>query len=741
MLTYVLLIVGLSNLILGCFVWFKNPNKNLNKYFGIFAIFTGFWVISNFLLQYFINIELLKLIYLLGIFLVLFAIIWSYYLIKDKSSSKFRVFMWVIFFINIIFSYFMFSTDLFISSIKSAIDYQTGSLFIVFGSYMLILLFGYFIFLIYLYKKSSHEKKNQFKYVIFGLFVFIITSAIVSFIIPSITGSTKYNFLDSVSSFAFVSLSTYSILAHHLFDIRVIIKKTLIYSVLLAFVLSTFALFIFFFAALFGTGNTQFTWQSVVPNIIAAVIVAIGFEPLKQLLTDTTDKFLFKGEYDSQKLLNRMSQILSSVLDLDEGLRNVIDTLCREMRLERAAAFVLTKDPDKDELIVKRSKSIGYPDEKITLEKDHIIAYFEKYIQAQKIRYSRMLPRFIEEPDEEFKKTKLKYAELPHIESRPILVDELEKIVELSSATDPIVRNTLDELKRLQAAIAIPVIVKGNLIGIFILGNKKSGDIYTDNDIQLLDVIANQTASAIEKARFYEEDQLKSEFVSIASHELLTPTSAIEGYLSMILDEGMGKVDEQAKKYLDKVYMSSKRLAHLVKDLLNVSRIEGGRIVIQSANFDIGKLIETVASEMMPKAKEKNLELIVEGIDRELPQVWADQDRVHQALVNLIGNSIKYTQTGSVKVRADYSLSVIRVSVIDTGVGIPADEIPHLFEKFYRASNADAHGAQGTGLGLYITKNMIELMGGIIQVDSELGKGSVFSFSLPRAKENISQKK
>ena len=150
---------------------------------------------------------------------------------------------------------------------------------------------------------------------------------------------------------------------------------------------------------------------------------------------------------------------------------------------------------------------------------------------------------------------------------------------------------------------------------------------------------------------------------------------------------------------------------------------------------DIKKLIETVIEEMMPKVAEKKLEIKAEGLDREVPEVWADVDRVHQVLVNLISNAVKYSDKGTITVRADFSMSVVRVSVTDTGIGIAPDEIPHLFEKFYRASNADSGGAQGTGLGLYITKSIVEKMGGIIQLDSELGKGTTVSFSLPRGKE------
>ena len=249
----------------------------------------------------------------------------------------------------------------------------------------------------------------------------------------------------------------------------------------------------------------------------------------------------------------------------------------------------------------------------------------------------------------------------------------------------------------------------------------------------LLETIGSQAISSIQKAKLYEGDQMKSEFVSIASHELLTPISAIEGYLSMILDEHIGKVDPQARSYLGKVYTSSKRLSLLIKDLLSVSRIEAGHMKIDPQSLDINKTINEAIDQLKFVAQDKKLTLTYEKPAHPFPPVWADPDRVTQVLVNLISNAIKYTPAGTVTLRATLQAAAkhIKIEIIDTGMGMSKSAQSHLYEKFYRIDSPETAGIVGTGLGLYITKSIIERMGGSIAVKSEVGVGSTFAFTLP----------
>lgn len=225
-------------------------------------------------------------------------------------------------------------------------------------------------------------------------------------------------------------------------------------------------------------------------------------------------------------------------------------------------------------------------------------------------------------------------------------------------------------------------------------------------------------------------EQMKQELISIATHELRTPITGIKGYLDMVIQGDTGKLNPETKEVIGEVVKINQRLADLVDDLLNVGRIEQGRIEIRPVEMDLGKLIEEVVSELQIQAKEKALNLTSQA-DLKL-MVKADPERTRQVLINLIGNAIKYTPAGSVTVSAEKTQNEVLVTVKDTGLGMSPEAQKKLFEKFYRVKTEKTRAITGTGLGLWITKKLVEMMGGKISVQSEEGKGSTFSFSLPR---------
>ena len=230
-------------------------------------------------------------------------------------------------------------------------------------------------------------------------------------------------------------------------------------------------------------------------------------------------------------------------------------------------------------------------------------------------------------------------------------------------------------------------------------------------------------------------EQMKQELISIATHELRTPITGIKGYLDMILEGDTGKVGPETKETIEEITKINQRLADLVDDLLNVGRIEQGRIEIRPVSMDLDKLISDVVGELSIQAKDKNLELKYNKDNKvAAPQIKADPERVRQVLINLIGNAIKYTEKGSVAVSMEQEEKMVAVHVKDSGIGMDQEAQKRLFKKFYRAKNEKTRQITGTGLGLWITKKLVEMMGGKISVQSEEGKGSTFSFSLPISK-------
>lgn len=228
-------------------------------------------------------------------------------------------------------------------------------------------------------------------------------------------------------------------------------------------------------------------------------------------------------------------------------------------------------------------------------------------------------------------------------------------------------------------------------------------------------------------------DKLKDDFLSMASHELNTPIAAIEGYLSMILEEHMaGDLSPKAEQYLTSVFNSSKRLAGMVKDLLNVSRIESNRVHLIMKETQIADIITQVDMEIAPKIKQAKHTLIYHKPDKAMPLTWMDNTRITEVLINIIGNAIKYTPDGGkIEINTMCDDKKIVVSVKDNGKGIPKDKFGCVFEKFTQVDVLKDE-VKGTGLGMYISKRFVELHKGKIWFTSDGdGKGSTFFFSIP----------
>lgn len=230
--------------------------------------------------------------------------------------------------------------------------------------------------------------------------------------------------------------------------------------------------------------------------------------------------------------------------------------------------------------------------------------------------------------------------------------------------------------------------------------------------------------------RLKEVDHLKSEFLSVATHQLRAPITAIRGYASNITDGSYGEVPENLKEPLTVLQESSRLMAKSIDDYLNISRIEQGRMKYEKGTFDIADLAKKVVEELTPVATEKKLTLSYRPSN--VTQVTADIGKIKQVIANLIDNAIKYTENGSVTVSLEQAAGKVRVLITDTGIGIPKEEIGGLFEKFKRARGANKVNTTGTGLGLYVAKMLTEGNGGRVWAESEgAGKGSRFVIELP----------
>lgn len=305
----------------------------------------------------------------------------------------------------------------------------------------------------------------------------------------------------------------------------------------------------------------------------------------------------------------------------------------------------------------------------------------------------------------------------------------------------------------IKTSLVFPIVAKNKIIGTLIFSLSKEKEKITSDEWSILNSYVGAVGIALDNALLFKSltditerlrvaneklqdvDKLKDEFVSLASHELRTPMSIIKSYTWVLLQAKIGDLNEKQKTYMTRIASTTDRLINLVNDMLNVSRIESGRLTIELSKVDIGKLVSDVVAEMQTRAQEFGVSLVFQPAVS-LPQVKADLERIKQVVINLIGNSFKFTpKTGTIAV----SITVVdggfvRVSVADNGRGISTSDLQKLFQKFNMVGKANLtkQAGQGTGLGLYISKSLIELQGGRIWAASEgEGKGSVFSFTLP----------
>ena len=257
------------------------------------------------------------------------------------------------------------------------------------------------------------------------------------------------------------------------------------------------------------------------------------------------------------------------------------------------------------------------------------------------------------------------------------------------------------------------------------------GEMAWGHSSRYVGIIHDLTEQKETEQKLRELDRLKSEFVSMVSHELRTPLTSIGGYLEMLVDGDAGDINEEQNEYLEIIQRNTKRLSALINDLLDVTRIESGRIELKKQQLDIHEIIQVVSESMRPHIEEKHQTLDVD-LPSSLPEIYGDVDRVTQVLINFVSNASKYTpKNGQLAIKVDTRKDFVRISVIDNGIGLSPEELKKLFTRFFRADNLTTREVGGTGLGLWISRSLVEMHGGVVTVESEKKKGSMFSFTLP----------
>src|ERR1700733_14715181 len=417
-----------------------------------------------------------------------------------------------------------------------------------------------------------------------------------------------------------------------------------------------------------------------------------------------------------QKVAER-TQALEQSLDEVKALSDTLQTVGASLDLQNVL-----------QTIVVHATEISGSDGGVIYEFDEAAQVFR--FRAGHLLRSEFVTRLVAEPP----------TLIDSIIGRAAVLGEPQNIPDTAAAASP-PTNTPVLAEGYRSTLAIPMIRSKRVLGGIVLGRKSAGG-YSEKEIELLRTFANGCTIAIEHARlFYEVDQKnqalqlanqhKSHFLANMSHELRTPMNAILGFTDLMLDGIYGDLDPRLKKPVDQLQMNGQHLLRLINDVLDLSKIEAGRLDLDLAEYNVDEIVEALQATAYPLAQAKGLAFRVSAGGR-IGNCYGDSKRIYQILLNLTGNAIKFTRHGGINVAVEPSNGDVHYMVRDTGGGIPPEELGSIFEEFGRGDPAIAKEFAGTGLGLTIAKRFVSMHGGRIWAESTFNVGSTFHVVVPR---------
>jgi signal transduction histidine kinase len=706
-----LLVAILINTILAFLVFLNNPKSAINIIYGVLSLLISGWLLVLYIAPNptFITSSLFwsRLSICLAAPMSFTFFLFAHTLPSNKIRLK-KPFLWSCIVATTLVMIINMSSYAFTNAVivNGSVRIEQGIGMMPFGLLSTFFSIAAVYILLNKFRSAKGKEKQQARFITVGI-VLMLGLVIITIFIPVILFENhSFVALSPLYTLLFLGMTAYTIVKHRLMDIRLLVARALSYALLVALVAAFYTALLYALGSLFF--KLDFTITQFTTFAFITIIAGFSFHPLQRRLEKTTDRLFFRNRYNTDTVLGNLSKIMAFTLRLDDVAHGILEELLQQLHVTRGA-FILIED---GEIADVRSQGFSSPP---TLDEDEI-----KIISQTR---------------------------------NTLVFEEMEEGKEK------------DILRKLRLSVAAHLRTEGKQVGLLVLGEKSSGDIYSGQDLELIEILAPESAIAIQNALSYEEirrfnvtlkdevdratsdlkvaneklqilDKLKDDFVSVASHELRTPMTAIKSYAWMVLNGKAGAIEPKAREYLDRVFISTERLIHLVSEMLDVSRIEGGRTKLNITPFDPIKLLTDIQNEFTAKATENNIHLDIQK-EGDVPTLLpGDVEKIHQVIENLVGNSFKFTPSGGqVTMGIKQNNGFVEIRVTDTGKGIHADDIPKLFVKFGRLENSlVAMPGNSTGLGLYICKQYVELHGGKVWAQSEIGKGSTFTFSLPVAR-------
>jgi signal transduction histidine kinase len=705
------ILVALSILGIGGISVLNNPNRKINRTFFYATVGLAGWVMTNYFsnatnVSYETALVINKLVLAVSGIAVVYLVLFAIQVTNIKLLQHLKI---------SIASLGVISSLLTLTSLGvKSIELQGSVYAITFGPlssvYFLVLLVNVLIIvgsLIIATKRAKKQEKSRFGIMLFSLFATLVLAVATNAAIPYLTGSFAATNVGPLFTLILSIGFSYAIVKHQLFDVRFLVVRSLAYILTLMTLIAGYILVIFGVAgSLLGTENVS--GQQIAIYVIATLLFGLSLGPLKRFFDTLTTKLFYRDAYDTRELLDELNKILVATVDVKPLLEQSAKLLQETLKPE-FCSFVLT---DKE----GKTRTIGASKGSLDTEQVHAISS----LQIGGVITIEDLPNM-------------------HADIRQGLLSRNIALIGVLSANG-----------------------KGtDALGYVIFGNKQSGNIYTAQDMQVLDIVVNELVIATQNALRFEEiqtfnitlqqkvddatrllrssneklkalDETKDDFISMASHQLRTPLTAVKGYVSMVAEGDAGKLTKQQKELLEQAFLSSQRMVYLISDLLNVSRLRTGKFVIENKPTNLAEVIATEVNQLQEAAK-SNQQTLEYKKPTSFPELNLDETKIRQVIMNFMDNALHYTPKGGrITVILKDTGKSIEFTVEDNGIGIPKAEQKHLFSKFFRAQNAKKARPDGTGLGLFMAKKVIIAQGGAVIFSSDEGKGSTFGFTIPK---------
>ncbi len=713
---FIFLLVIISCFYLSVLVYTKNPKSRDNRLFFLLIFWMVLWLIANFLEnQPFApqwRIFWLKLDFILAPAMGYFWFLFCYYFLETKPFSRF---LNIILLILGVFS----SIGVLLGRIINKIDashtlvrFSSGDWFVFYAALMLFYFVGGVIALAFKCRRLKGKRRLQVFYVLAGFFISSTITAVINLFLQNKISLGWFR-LGTYCILFLVAFTSYAIIRHHLFDIRSIIQRSLIYSILLSLVIGFYLLGVFILGYFFQrTTNT-----TVLLSAGATTILGIwGVPYVERYFRRLTNRIFFKDYYDYSEAVFILSRVLNKNIELKPLLRELAKNLQSILSIKSAGIILFEQNlilmPKKNEFIKL----------KIVLPPELPYLFLDlKTIILDKEEISDLKKQF---GCDQQKQKKNKQKCLP-----------LDVLQEMS--------------RHYKINVFVAMFLEKRLIGLLVLGEKKSGSIYSQNDYTFLKTVAYQAAVAIEKARLYEqvkaysqnlEEKVRQRTAKIQglqeaqkqmmleiSHGLQTPLTILKGELTL-LRQRLPAED----KNLANFEKSIDRVSRLIYRLLHLARLDSDPHTRPKQKINFSNLLEELVEYFTVLMQDKDIKLEAR-VEKNI-YIFARPKQIEELVTNLVSNAVKYMKDQGerkIKLILKKEGKWAKLIIQDTGRGIAPEHLPFLFEQFYRVQDKTQAAIQGTGLGLAICKKIVESHQGQIKAKSKLGQGTTFIVRLP----------